>query len=87
MNPEKCKWAVKETDFLGHWLTPEGIKPWKQKIDAILKMDQPKTITQLQAFLGRVTYYCNMYPRHSHLSAPLTKLTGKSVLNGTINIQ
>ena len=88
INPRKCEWAVKETDWLGYWLTPEGIKPWTKKVDAILKTKAPSNATELRTFLGMITYLetCGPGDRVSWFLLQLCQAyLKKQRLNGQMN--
>ena len=43
-------------------MTPDGIKPWKKRVDAILHMDRPKNNTDVRAFIGAVNHYKFLWP-------------------------
>ena len=54
-NPKKVKLCINEVPFVGHILTPQGLKPDPQKIKAITNMPPPidktgiKRLTTLQS--------------------------------------
>lgn len=77
INGEKCEFFVKETIFLGHKLTTEGIAPDPTKIAKLKEWELPKTVKQLQSFLGFTNYYGRLVKGYAQLSAPLFKLLNK----------
>lgn len=72
---EKCRFFQKEVDFLGHVVSQEGIKAQPQKIKAIRDFPRPKTLRELQSFLGLANYYRKFLENFSKMARPLYELT------------
>ena len=57
LKPEKCMWKVKDIDFLGLVMEADGIKIQKEKVLGVLEWPRPKTVKDVQKFLGLLNYY------------------------------
>ena len=74
----KCHFGATEIDFLGRTITPEGVKPQKERITNFLEKTKfPKSKKALQRYLGFLNYYRNYIPRLSEKLAPFFQLLKK----------
>jgi transposase InsO family protein len=67
----KCIFGVSELDFLGHRVTPQGIRPMPDRVSAITAYPIPSNRASLQRFLGMINYYHRFLPKIAGLLSPL----------------
>ena len=75
----KCEFCLKEVKFLGHVVFEDGVSVDPSKVEAVMNWEQPKSVFEIQSFLGLIGYYRNFIKDFSRLAAPMTKLTRKGV--------
>ncbi|GAB5480202.1 MAG: hypothetical protein Marn2KO_36690 [Marinobacter nauticus] len=73
----KCAIAVSELDFVGHWITGEGISPHRSKVTAIRDWEPLTSVAEVRSFLGMVSYYRRFIREYSRIAAPIQKLVKK----------
>jgi hypothetical protein len=78
VNSSKSFFAREELEYLGYWITQEGVKPLSKKVEAINNLKTPTTRKQVRSFVGMINYYRDMWIRRSEVLAPLTALTSKN---------
>ena len=78
LKPDKCDFGTNSVTFLGHEISPSGVKPLQSKVDAVQKFPTPSTVKQLQEYLGMVNFYHRFLPNIANTLTPLyNALKGK----------
>ncbi|KAL0173634.1 hypothetical protein M9458_029602, partial [Cirrhinus mrigala] len=71
---EKCEFHQSSVYILGYNISAEGVHMDQRKVDAILKWPPPRTVKELQRFLGFSNFYRRFIQGYSSITAPLTSL-------------
>ena len=74
---EKCKWKVREVEFLGVVIGPEGIKMEEGKVKEVVEWPTPKSVKDVQKFLGLANYYRRFIEGFATVAKPLHDLVKK----------
>ena len=77
LKPEKCVFERPEVDYLGMIIGHGQVRMDPAKIFAIQNWPTPKTVKQVQSFLGFANFYCGFIKNFSKIALPLTTLTKK----------
>ena len=79
IHPGKCKFAAREVKYLGHILSPKGIRVDPSKYSAIETYPVPKSVKNVRAFLGLAQFYRKYIKSFAQIALPLNKLLRKEV--------
>ena len=77
LNSSKIEFKKTSMPYIGHILTPDGVKADPAKVKAILEMKQPSDVAGVRRILGTVNYLAKFLPHLSQVSEPLRQLTKK----------
>jgi hypothetical protein len=83
MNISKSKFLAEQLEYLGYWITRQGIQPIRNNVESIINIEAPKT--RKQEPTTTVYWYSQLLSQHvvSQKSAssqvPLTSLTASKI--------
>lgn len=73
-NKDKLQYRVPKVKYLGQIFSAKGVEPDNEHVKAILEMSEPQNKTELQTFLGMVSYLGKFIPNLSSRTSILREL-------------
>ncbi|KAL3678944.1 hypothetical protein R1sor_021900 [Riccia sorocarpa] len=77
LSGEKSRFGVSEILVVGHFCGSFGRRPNPEKVDAIARMADCRSITEVRRFLGFCVFYRLSVPHYAHVAEPLYALMKK----------
>ena len=79
LTKRKCNFLKAHVQYLGHYISGQGLEPIPEKLESLQNMPPPTDLTETRKFLGFVGYYRKFIPKYSDIAHPLTNLTRKDI--------
>ena len=77
LNLSKCHFLREEVEYLGHVITPEGLKPAPKLTASVVEFAISRNVQEVRQFLGLSSYYRRFIPQFARVAKPLHDLTRK----------
>ena len=75
----KCLFVHDEVSYLGHVITPKGLKTSNQHITAVQEFPCPMSVKDVRQFLGLASFYWKFVQYLAKIAGPLHLLTRKNI--------
>ena len=85
VNAKKCVFQAREVEFVGYTIDQNGVKMSENKVKHILEWEAPKSVHEVQQFLGFANFYRRFIRGYSSIRHPLTQLMKKGQVWNWIN--
>jgi hypothetical protein len=72
---DMCFWSTTQVDFLGYVISRNGIEIAQDKVQCIRDWECPRSLRDIQSFIGFANFYCQFIEGFSKIAKPLSNST------------